>query len=234
MPSTKKSRFLVLLIFGLFVILALAWSSIEVAFLRNLLALQMARGLLATGPLPDARQFETLSKDCRASWLLGVLENQGAAQSTLNEYWRDAIQCDPQRAGMLWSYYPQDPGLARQVNAVQPKSAQGWFWLAELTAGEQTDELIEYYRQGLAIDPTDSYRWRLLGELLVKADDLPAALEAYRMACRTGDAGGHGCLGAGKIAEQMGDYGAAVGFYRMSRLPELWERAERLGEQSQK
>jgi tetratricopeptide (TPR) repeat protein len=233
MPGFKKPPFLFLFIFGLLVILPLAWSNLDVVFQRNLLALETARGLLAGESLPEASQFEPLATDCRASWLLGVRKNQAAAQPTLNEYWRHAIQCDPQRAGMLWAYYPLDLGLARQVNAAQPKSAQGWFWLAELTAAEQTDQLIEYYRQGLAIDPSDSYRWRLLGDLLVKADDLAAALEAYRMACRTGDAGGHGCLGAGKIAEQMGDYGAAVGFYRMSRLPELWERAEKLAEQWQ-
>jgi tetratricopeptide (TPR) repeat protein len=213
---------------AILVILSLTWPWLETAFQRNRLALQTADGLLAGGPLAEAGQFGALAQDCRASWLLGVIENQTPGKPGLNEYWRTAIQCDPQRAGMLWAYYPRDLDLARQVNAAQPESAEGWFWLAELTDPEQTAELIDYYRHGLAIDPSDSYRWRLLGDLLVKVEDLPAALEAYRMACRTGDAGGHGCLGAGRIAEQMGDYEAAIGFYQMSRLPELWERAKEL------
>jgi tetratricopeptide (TPR) repeat protein len=212
------------------IVRSLANSAIQ----RNLLALQTARVLLAGGPLPEASRFGALVKDCRASWFLGALENQAAARPALNDYWRTAVQCDPQRAGMLWAYYPLDLALARQVNEAQPDSAQGWFWLAELTDPEETTELIDYYRHGLAIDPSDSYRWRLLGDLLVKVNDLSAALEAYRMACRTGDAGGHGCLGAGRITEQMGDYEAAIGFYRMSRLPELWERATSLEEKLHK
>jgi tetratricopeptide (TPR) repeat protein len=224
----KQKRRMVLVILSISGIILIALLLAHPAIQRNLLALRMERGLLAGGPLPETSQFTTLTTDCRASWLLGAIENQSAGKPRLNEFWRAAIQCNPQRAGMLWAYYPLDLDLARQVNAAQPESAQGWFWLAELTDQEQTTELIDYYRHGLAIDPSDSYRWRLLGELLVKAGDLPAALEAYRMACRTGDAGGHGCLGAGRIAEQMGDFTAAAGFYRMSRLPELWERAKEL------
>jgi tetratricopeptide (TPR) repeat protein len=224
----KQKRRVVLVILSISGILLIVLSLDNSVIQRNLLALRVERGFLTGGSLPEARQFKTLAQDCRASWLLGVIENQSAGKPGLNEYWRMAIQCDPQRAGMLWAYYPRDLDLARQVNAAQPESAQGWFWLAELTDPEETTELIEYYRHGLAIDRGDSYRWRLLGDLLVNAGDLPAALEAYRMACRTGDAGGHGCLGAGKIAEQKGDYEAAIGFYRMSRLPELWERAKEL------
>lgn len=228
MTRIKKGLFLFLLISSLVLILALVGSSLEMAFQRNLLAVRMERGLLAGRPLPKTSQFTTLAKDCRSSWLLGVIDNQSSAHPKLNEYWRQAIQCDAQRAGMLWAYYPLDLGLARQVNAAQPESSEGWFWLAELTDKDQTAELIDYYRHGLAIDPSASYRWRLLAELLVKSGDPSAALEAYQMACRTGDAGGHGCLGAGKIAEQRGDFAAAAGFYRMSRLPELWERAKEL------
>jgi tetratricopeptide (TPR) repeat protein len=89
-------------------------------------------------------------------------------------------------------------------------------------------EALEDLRRGLALNPKDSRRWTLAGDLLTQAGDLPGALEAYLTACKTGDAGYNGCLRAGGTAEKLGDYQAAMLYYRMSLWPPAWEQAARL------
>lgn len=229
MTKSKKSTFFLLAILILSAVLALLWSGALITLiLRNRLALQTARRLLAGAPLPEASRFSALAEDCRASWLLGFLEQGESSPPTLNASWRRAIRCNPQRVELLSALYADDLDFARQVNAAQPNSAEGWFWVAGLIAADQPQEALEYYRRGLAIDPGDSRRWTYVGDLLTAAEDLPAALEAYLMACQTGDAGANGCLRAGGTAEKMGDYPAAIRYYRMSHFSGAWERAERL------
>jgi tetratricopeptide (TPR) repeat protein len=224
----KKSTFLFLAIVSLLAILTLGWKPLNRAFLRNRLALQTARGLLAGAPLPDASRFSALAEDCRASWLLGFLEHQGEPRPTLNASWQRAIQCNPQRVELLAALFADDLDFARQVNAAQPGNAEGWFWVAGLIAADQPQKALAHYRQGLALDPEDSRRWTFVGDLLTQDGDLAGALEAYLMACKTGDAGYNGCLRAGATAEKMGDYAAAIRYYRLSHWPPSWERTERL------
>jgi tetratricopeptide (TPR) repeat protein len=225
----KKTISSFLVISATLAILAFVWRApFAIMIQRNRLALQTARGLLAGAPLPKAERFAALAGDCRASWLLGFLEQGEGSRPTLNAHWRRAIQCNPQRVELLAALYADDLEFARQVNAAQPNNAEGWFWVADLIAADQPQEALAYYRQGLALEPKDSRRWRLLGQLLVQLGDLQAGLDAYLMSCKTGDAGANGCLGAGDTAEKMGDYPAAIRYYRMSRLPQAWERAEKL------
>jgi tetratricopeptide (TPR) repeat protein len=226
-----KQKKIILLLCTLLIAAVLAlpfWKTAASVFLRNRLALQTARGLLAGAPLPDASRFSALAEDCRASWLLGFLEHQGEPRPTLNASWQRAIRCNPQRVELLAALFADDLDFARQVNAAQPNNAEGWFWVAGLVSADQPQEALEYYRRGLAIDPGDSRRWTYVGDLLTEVEDLSGALEAYLMACKTGDAGANGCLRAGGTAEKMGDFHAAIRYYRMSHFSGAWERAERL------
>jgi tetratricopeptide (TPR) repeat protein len=224
----KKYLFLFLILLAFVVVLALAWPSLQMGIQRNRLALQTARWVLSGAPLPEGGRFSSLAEDCRSSWLLGFVENQDHSLPTLNAHWRRAIQCNPRYVAPLSALYADDLEFARQVNAAQPESAEGWFWLAELFMADQPQQALEYLRRGLALNPDDSRRWTLAGDLLTQAGDLPGAMQAYLMACKTGDAGYNGCLRAGGTAEKMGDYEAAVRYYRMSYWPPAWERADKI------
>lgn len=224
----KPFRLTFLLVIGIGLSLLLAWEPFRTSAQRNRLALQTARWMLAGASPPESSLFSGLSEDCRSSWLLGFVENEGTPRPALNDHWQRAVQCNPQRVVSLSLLYPNDLDFARQVNATQPASAEGWFWLAELVAATQPQEALEHLRRGLAINPQDSRRWTLVGDLLTQAGDLPGALEAYLMACKTGDAGYNGCLRAGGTAEKMGDYEAAIRYYRMSHWPPARDRAESL------
>lgn len=225
----KKTLSSFLVISATIAILAFIWRTpFAMMIQRNRLALQTARGLLAGAPLPQAERFTALAGDCRASWLLGFLEQGEGSRPTLNAYWQRAIQCNPQRVELLAALYADDLDFARQVNAAQPSSAEGWFWVAGLIAADRPQEALRYYRQGLALKPEDSRRWTYVGDLLTQDGDLAGALDAYVMACQTGDAGYNGCLRAGSTAEKMGDYEAAIRYYRMSYWPPAWEQAKRV------
>ena len=115
--------------------------------------------------------------------------------------------------------YPNDMEMAQLALNAQPNSAEGWFWTGDLTP----EKMIEYYRQGLTITPTDGLRWIVLGDALAEKD-AHAALQAYLQGCHNGDPGYNGCGRAGGIAEKLGLYEDAVRYYLLSSYPPFRQR----------
>jgi tetratricopeptide (TPR) repeat protein len=127
---------------------------------------------------------------------------------------------------------PASRELASVALEAHPENAQAHFWLARAlvdagrdpeTGSPETPDpdavarAIELFRRGLELAPRDGEAWLHLGELLAGRDP-GAALDAYARACRLGDPQGAACYNAGRLAERAGDAGAAVRFYRRSRL----------------
>ena len=223
----RPKRFFLLTIL-LLVILALGWNSIFTSLLRNRLALRASHRVLANEPVPDLGRYSVLAEDCRANWLLGHLDNERKQRVTLNSYWQRAIACDPMYIKLIHRLNRADLDLARQVNAAYPTSDDPWFWLADISAPDDPEQAIAYYRKGLEYAPEVGKRWLDLGLLLRQAKDYPAAMEAFYHACINGDPGYNGCLYAGNMAEIMGDYKLAIGYYRMSLWPRAWSEADAL------
>jgi tetratricopeptide (TPR) repeat protein len=144
--------------------------------------------------------------------------------------WVEAMRCSPHYIPMVMATLPDHRPLAELAVQAQPNSADAWFWFAEVQSQKDPQTAIELYRRGLALRPTDSWRWRLLGDLLVDQDP-QAAIDAYLMSCLNGDSGYNGCLRAGLTAERLGDIQTAIRYYRLSRLPRIWQEAERLEQQ---
>lgn len=110
--------------------------------------------------------------------------------------------------------YSQDLEMAQSILQTQPGSAESWFWVGDLIP----ERKIEYYRQGLAIDPKDGRRWISLGDALHQTDP-QASIQAYLQGCYNGDPGYNGCGRAGNIAESLGLYEDAVRYYLLSSYP---------------
>lgn len=117
--------------------------------------------------------------------------------------------------------------LERLVSYDPLLQSEPQFIMAEILAKNQPERAIQLYRQGLQHRPNDAVRWYELGDLLSKTDP-HAALDAYLESCYHGDPGFHGCYKAGRMAEVLGDFQAAIRYYRLSKWAESLKRADEL------
>ncbi|WP_374686266.1 O-antigen ligase family protein [Promineifilum sp.] len=173
--------------------------------------------------------------NCRAEYYKGLAHHAAGDQTERAAAWARLFGCSADYIAYVAVLAPDDADLARQAIAAQPGSADGYFWLASLVAQANAhpsapDEAIALYRLGLNFAPSDGRRWLALAQLLRGRDDT-AALEAFLQACRHGDPGANGCLGAGQLAEARGDPSAAIGYYRLSNWPGALDRADALERQ---
>jgi tetratricopeptide (TPR) repeat protein len=166
-------------------------------------------------------------RNCRAYWLRAIIMDDETEPYRREQGFAEAIRCSPAYVELAWNVLPASRALAKLAVAQHPTEAAAWLWLAQLHAEAEPARAIQLYRQGLSLNPYDAISWRLLGDLLV--DRSPAeAIVAYLQSCRYGDPGYHGCLRAGRTAEQMNDIPAAIQYYRYSRFPPARERADEL------
>jgi cytochrome c-type biogenesis protein CcmH/NrfG len=122
----------------------------------------------------------------------------------------------------------QELDMAELSASDSPWSVEPTFILAKAIGQDDPEKAIRLYQDGLQRKPTDGVRWYELGHLLLREGRLSEALQAYLESCRRGDPGSHGCYGAGRTAEAMGDLTAALRYYRMSKWEGALQRAAEL------
>ncbi len=171
---------------------------------------------------------------------LAELHLEASPQEAIHAYWK-GLQRQP-RNDKAWvemgrafaTLDPQDAlqlyeslGLERLTSDDPILKSEPLFIMASILAQAQPERAIQLYRQGLEGKPNDGVRWYELGDLLVDIDPM-AAIEAYLQSCIQGDPGKHGCDGAGKIAESLGDIPLAIQYYRRSGWEGAQQRAAEL------
>ena len=208
----KKLLIFSLVIFSFFVLYIYILNGI---LLVNLIALDAAHWALRDHPFPGTLLNSLPSSPvCSANWLESF---SAAAQGDVEARdlaYQQAAACDPVYVKYLHTMYSQDLEMAQSILQTQPGSAESWFWVGDLIP----ERKVEYYRQGLAIDPKDGRRWISLGDALHQTDP-QAAIQAYLQGCYNGDPGYNGCGRAGNIAQSLGLYEDAVRYYLLSSYP---------------
>jgi len=193
-------------------------------------AIVTARALLARSvPLAEAeaRVAQLAPARCRLFWHDGLLWQAMGREAERDRAWASSLDCSAAFVPFMAALAPDNRPLAHSAVQKQPGSAAAIFWLAQITSAESPSTAVALYRQGLALDPGDGRRWKILGDLLVEAEPA-AAIEAYLQSCYHGDPGANGCWRAGQTAEQQGDRAAAIGYYRLSKWPPARARAAQL------
>ena len=166
-------------------------------------------------------------KFCRVYWMQGLLQGSRGKLTARNVNFMDAIKCDNSLVIFLHSLYPEDQELAQLALNNAPDSAEAMFWMAELLATKDPVMARQLLAKGLEIEPSDGLRWRIYGDLLWNRDPY-AAIQAFLQSCYNGDPGSNGCYRAGLVAEGLGDYQAAIEYYRLSKNSASLERANHL------
>ena len=217
----------------LLLLLALRYPPLKSAADFNLHALNFLETIVSADPHSndiDQALDAFVHEHCRVLWLQGVVADRRDRVEQRDRAWDEAFACAPEHIVFARALAPESTVLPRQAMKRQPDTGAGWFWLAELRRQEAPTEAVQLLRKGLSLDPSNGLGWRYLGDLLRKTDP-EEAIHAYLQACYWGDPGYHGCYGAGRTAEQLGQYERAITYYRLSNWSGARERIQVLQEE---
>ena len=176
-----------------------------------------------------------------AAWFwFAKTQMNDSPQQAIKSYWQ-GLQWDPHNA-RVWIE------LGRVFASLQPETAlnlyedldieqlgtdsyflqvEMQFVLATILSDSDPNRAIQLFRQGLHHMPGDGVRWSYLAYLLSETDP-QAAFEAFLRSCNLDDPGAHGCYGAGRMMEQLGDPQRAIEYYRRSHFEKALARADEL------
>ena len=171
---------------------------------------------------------------------LGETQASDAPEQAIKSYWK-GLHWDPHNS-RIWiqigqAFVAMDPEIAlityANLDIDQLDSNDSYiqlelqFILATIISKSNPNRAIQLFRQGLHVKSFDGLRWAQLGYLLSKTEP-QAAFDAFLQSCELGDPGLHGCYGAGRMMEQLGDTKKAIEYYRRSFLEKARERADEL------
>lgn len=204
------------------------WEAVQI----NRLSLQTLHAILVDPdrlPVVNLQLEQASIEYCRLNWLIGMVAARLGDLDRQEEIWSIYLSCRlPGDLNLVHAGARQNRVLAERATQLYPKVAESWFWLAEISAGEnQPEQAIQQYQQVVRLEPVNGLAWCRLGQLL-REQNLLQAREAYRQCCFNGDPGRNGCLNAGGIEEGLGNYQEAIRYYRRSHLVEYLHRADSL------
>lgn len=196
---------------------------------RNMLSLQAMHAILEGKAL--ARTYARLgaSTHPQKEWFQALIAGRFGNTALQRWHWLAYLRSGAAYApALINSAVPEDLQLALTAVQSHPDRAEAWFWLAEaLAEGGFPAQATSAYQAALDIQPNNPLSWCRLGNLL-RPHDVLAARDALLRCCLLGDPGSNGCVNAGAIEEERGDYTTAIRYYRLSRWSEAWRRADEL------
>lgn len=226
MTELKKSLPLAALLLLTFLLVALPFTP---GWRRNMLSLQAMRAILEGKA--SARTYARLGASAhpQKEWFQALIAARLGNTALQRWHWLAYLRSGAAYApALVNSAAPGDLSLALAAAQSHPARPEAWFWLAEvLSEAGFDDQAIPAYQRALDLRPNDPLPWCRLGGLL-RPYDVLAARDALLQCCVLGDPGSNGCVNAGNIEAERGNYAAAIRYYRLSHWSEAWRRADEL------
>ena len=118
----------------------------------------------------EAGLTDLSSRDCHAAWLLGAASRELEHTTVRDAAWKEALRCSEAYLPLVEILAPEREDLAALAVETYPQEAEGWFWLARITAAIDPEKAARYTWQGLEVSPYDSMGWRMLSDALARLD----------------------------------------------------------------
>ncbi len=235
MPKTLRSyqfRISHLLVIFLLLGCVVAWRPFTKLAYANWFALQVMQAMVGDSKHADITYNQLLAQapnNPRAEWFLGLLA--GRMKNYVQQYvhWSAFLNnSKPEALSLVRAGAPNNLELAQHAFSIFPNYADSWFWLAGIFArGDRNTDAVLAYQRGLQLDAGNGLAWCSLGNLLRTQDKLQAR-DAYLKCCWNSDPGSNGCINAGSIEEELGNWQNAIRYYRLSRWAKSHHRADEL------
>ena len=160
-------------------------------------------------------------------WLTGLYEQETNNLSGRDSAWSMLLMRTARYIPVMHDAIPTNTLLATRAVQYQSTDAEAHFWLGYILLQVDTSRAEILLRSCVRLDPEHALGWRYLGDALRRRNPR-GAIQAYLQSCYHGDPGANGCLLAGRTAESLGDFPAAIRYYRTSRFPACRSRADSL------
>ena len=165
---------------------------------------------------------------CDHLWLVGAEAGKRGDLVGQRQIWEQSLGCSPGILSLLQIILPQDVDMALLATQKYPKNPEAWFWLGEAIAPIDNLGARQAYLHTISLAPHDGLAWGRLGRNFEYDGELEKAAQAWLNCCYDGDPGSHGCFGAGRMMELLGDPQQAIDYYRLSRWEGALNRASEL------
>lgn len=232
-PVSPLTRVKKVLIAGLVLVYLVVSGFILAPAIPRNLAFRQAFVAALGQPADYRRSLELLEpvaeQDCRIHWQISVLalriDNEPDIETDLHKM----LECSPRAVDWLYLIAPLRSDLALQAASLYPGEARTWLWLGDLAQSNgDLARASQYFAESTRHDPVYGLAWCRLGRVDEQRGLLEEAVGAFWQCCQNGDPGSHGCYGAGRVSEQLGDIPNAIRYYRRSHFPPALERAAEL------
>ena len=192
----------------------------------SLEALKAAESGDAGRMLQVAGELEIKAQErCEYYWQAGRLRQLAEVES---DSYYSILGCSASYLPLLQVTNLMNVDLAQTAVNMYPESSSAAFWLAEAVAKSDISRAEALYERAVEITPSFGVSWCRLGYIRENKDDLSNALNAFQACCNNADPGYHGCWGAGRVYEKLGDEISAISAYRLSTWENAHARADEL------
>lgn len=205
---------------ALLAVLAGTWLVFPHALARNLRRLEALRS--------GALQLDAPGDNCPDRWwALASAVRRGAQPG--GAQWEAVMACGRVYVQMALALREPDLPLVELALKHHPKIVKWWVLKGDLLWASDPAAAGAAYARAVTISPYYALGWCRVGRTFENLSaDYRQAQEAYLKCCEYGDPGKHGCYGAGRMMEQLGDPLKAIEYYRLSRWEGALRRADEL------
>lgn len=176
---------------------------------------------------------EMAAQNCRANWILGLVFERLGDQNAKLAVWQRLLDCSKADINLLVLKNADNEQFTRLIVQHYPSDPDALFSLAMIILKKNPAEAVGLFEQVVAYRPQDGYSWCRLGYLYENGKQFEKAANAFLNCCQNGDPGSHGCWGAGRMMEKLGNPLKAIEYYRLSQWETALKRADELEKQIQ-
>ena len=182
----------------------------------------------ASKPVNQYASIYDPTLNCHLSWYKLIVKYRQPPLSPIDPIFEEVISCSLLHLRMIRKMFPFNLDLANLASQIYPEQTYPIHWVIEITDPLINIKSRPLVEKILTLNQKDGLAWRYLGVIYLKEGNIPSAIDAFINSCLNGDPGVNGCVNAGYLFEQQGEYEKAIYYYRLSRWYKSQEAADLL------
>lgn len=198
---------------------------------RNRASLIALKGLVQNHSLLGTAKNELIEfagLDKNAKWVLGIVQFHLGEVKASEETWDSMNFKSDTEVNMMITIRSQDKDFLIHIVEQYPSNENALFSLAEILKNNEPVEAVNVYSKILVLNPYHNLAGCRLGYIYESLNQYNKAVDSFLQCCENGDSGFHGCNGAGRMMEKLGNTREAIEYYRMSQSKIIQKQADDL------
>ena len=145
------------------------------------------------------------------SWWQATIDYCAGQDQLAIESFQDYLRTTAAKRSVIRAIYPENLQLASLAVTHFGRDSSSYFWLGDgYLALDEPLNGIASYEQGLSLSPDNANIWWVVANIYEEIHRPEKALHAFDQSCLYEDRGKNGCIAAGKIYLENGNYEQAA------------------------